>query len=280
MIEIKNLSFCYSQNQEEVEITWALRNLNLSIPAGQFVVILGSNGSGKSTLAKHLNGMLIPSEGDCIIAGINTRDIERLFDIREKVGMVFQNPDNQIVAAIVEEDVAFGPENLGIDSAEIRSRVDWALEKVEMTEYKNQGPHLLSGGQKQRVAIAGVLAMKPEYIVFDESTAMLDPEGRSEVLQVIQQLKHELNITVILITHHMEEALLADRVIVMNNGNILIDGIPEEVFFQDNILVQSGLEVPAAVQLYKALRRQGIDLKTNIKMSELVEELCQLKSKI
>lgn len=279
MIEVKNLSFCYSQNQEE-EITWALRNLNLSIPAGQFVVILGSNGSGKSTLAKHFNGMLTPTEGDCIVAGINTREIERLFDIREKVGMVFQNPDNQIVAAIVEEDVAFGPENLGIDPAEIRHRVDWALDKVEMTEYKNQGPHLLSGGQKQRVAIAGVLAMKPECIVLDESTAMLDPEGRSEVLQVIQQLKNELNITVILITHHMEEALLADRVIVMNEGKILADGNPEEVFFQDELLIQSGLEVPAAVQLYQALKQQGMELKSNIKMSELVEELCQLKSKI
>lgn len=279
MIEVKNLSFCYSQNQEE-EITWALRDLNLSIPAGQFVVILGSNGSGKSTLAKHFNGMLIPTEGECIVAGINTREIERLFDIREKVGMVFQNPDNQIVAAVVEEDVAFGPENLGIEPSEIRSRVDWALEKVEMTEYKNQGPHLLSGGQKQRVAIAGVLAMKPECIVLDESTAMLDPEGRSEVLQVIRQLKRELNITVILITHHMEEALLADRVIVMNQGNILVDGNPEEVFFQDDLLIQSGLEVPAAVQLYKALQRKGIELKSNIKMSELVEELCQLKSKI
>lgn len=279
MIDVKNLSFCYSQNQEE-EITWALRNLNLLIPAGQFVVILGSNGSGKSTLAKHFNGMLTPTEGDCIVAGINTKEMERLFDIREKVGMVFQNPDNQIVAAIVEEDVAFGPENLGIDPAEIRRHVDWALDKVEMTEYKNQGPHLLSGGQKQRVAIAGVLAMKPECIVLDESTAMLDPEGRSEVLQVIHQLKNELNITVILITHHMEEALLADRVIVMNQGNILLDGNPEEVFFQDELLVQSGLEVPAAVQLYQALKRQGIELKSNIKMSELVEELCQLKSKI
>lgn len=279
MINVKNLSFCYSQNQEE-EITWALRNLNLVIPAGQFVVILGSNGSGKSTLAKHFNGMLTPTEGDCIVAGINTKEIERLFDIREKVGMVFQNPDNQIVAAIVEEDVAFGPENLGIDPAEIRRRVDWALDKVEMTEYKNQGPHLLSGGQKQRVAIAGVLAMKPECIVLDESTAMLDPEGRSEVLQVVQQLKNELNITVILITHHMEEALLADRVIVMNQGNILADGNPEEVFFQDELLIQSGLEVPAAVQLYQALKRQGIELKSNIKMSELVEEICQLKSKI
>lgn len=279
MINVKNLSFCYSQNQEE-EITWALRNLNLVIPAGQFVVILGSNGSGKSTLAKHFNGMLTPTEGDCIVAGINTKEIERLSDIREKVGMVFQNPDNQIVAAIVEEDVAFGPENLGIDPAEIRRRVDWALDKVEMTEYKNQGPHLLSGGQKQRVAIAGVLAMKPECIVLDESTAMLDPEGRSEVLQVVQQLKNELNITVILITHHMEEALLADRVIVMNQGNILADGNPEEVFFQDELLIQSGLEVPAAVQLYQALKRQGIELKSNIKMSELVEEICQLKSKI
>lgn len=279
MIEIKNLSYCYP-HQNEDEKVWALRNIDLSIPAGQFVVILGSNGSGKSTLAKHLNGMLIPTEGSCSILGMDTRNIEDTFNIREKVGMVFQNPDNQIVAAIVEEDVAFGPENLGIPSEEIRARVEWALTQVGMLEYRNQGPHLLSGGQKQRVAIAGVLAMKPEYIVLDESTSMLDPEGRKEVLETALQLKEEQGITALLITHHMEEALVADRVIVMNQGEILLDGNPEEVFIHDEILVKSGLEVPATVLLYRELEKQGIVFRSNIKMSELVEEICQLKSKI
>jgi len=278
MIDIKNLSYCYSPTEEDA--VWALRDINLSILAGQFVVILGSNGSGKSTLAKHLNGMLFPTEGTCVVVGIDTKETERIFEIREQVGMVFQNPDNQIVAAIVEEDVAFGPENLGIPPSEIRERVDWALEKVAMSSYRNQGPHLLSGGQKQRVAIAGVLAMQPKCIVFDESTAMLDPEGRAEVLNVIQQLKKDLDITTLLITHHMEEALLADRVIIMNKGEILLDGNPDDIFLNDEILLQAGLEVPAAVLLCQELKKQGILLSSHMKMSELVEELCQLKSKI
>lgn len=278
MIEIKDLSYCYTEMDTETT-QWALRKINLIIPTGQFLVILGSNGSGKSTLAKHLNGMLIPSEGSCIIDQIDTRNESEIYHIREKVGMVFQNPDNQIVAAVVEEDVAFGPENLGVPSDEIRRRVDWALEKVGMTKYKMQGPHLLSGGQKQRVAIAGVLAMQPAYIVLDESTAMLDPEGRAEVLEVVNQLKQDLGISIILITHHMEEALLADRVVVLNEGEILLDGHPEEVFFDDQALMQAGLEVPAAVLLYKSLVERGVAFEENIKMSELVEELCRLKSK-
>ena len=278
MIEIKNVSYAYLHQNEEQK--WALQDVSLTIPAGQFVVVLGSNGSGKSTLAKHLNGMLIPTEGSCQILGMDTKKSEQIFQIREKVGMVFQNPDNQIIAAIVEEDVAFGPENLGIPSEEIRERVEWALGQVDMLEYRNQGPHLLSGGQKQRVAIAGVLAMKPEYIVLDESTAMLDPEGRAEVLDVVVQLKKEQNITSVLITHHMEEALLADRVIVMDKGKVLLDGDPETVFFQSDILIQAGLEIPAAVLLFQSLRKREIPLNSNIKMSELVEELCQLKSKI
>ena len=279
MIEIENLYFSYNYD-ENSETDWALQGINLTIPAGQFVVVLGSNGSGKSTLAKHLNGMLIPTQGTCKIDNIDTKVQEEIFEIRKKIGMVFQNPDNQIVASIVEEDVAFGPENLGLPSEEIRSRVDWALEQVNMSAYKKQGPYFLSGGQKQRVAIAGVLAMKPQCIVFDESTAMLDPEGREEVLEVINQLRRELNITILLITHHMEEALEADRVIVMDQGKILLDGLPEDVFFQDTCLKQAGLEVPITVQLIRALEKRKIHVPKKIKVDELVSELCQLKSKI
>ena len=279
MIEIENLYFSYNYD-ENSETDWALQGINLTIPAGQFVVVLGSNGSGKSTLAKHLNGMLIPNQGRCKIDNIDTKVQEEIFEIRKKIGMVFQNPDNQIVASIVEEDVAFGPENLGLPSEEIRSRVDWALEQVNMSAYKKQGPYFLSGGQKQRVAIAGVLAMKPQCIVFDESTAMLDPEGREEVLEVINQLRRELNITILLITHHMEEALEADRVIVMDQGKILLDGLPEDVFFQDTCLKQAGLEIPITVQLIRALEKRKIHVPKKIKVDELVSELCQLKSKI
>ena len=279
MIEIENLYFSYNYD-ENSETDWALQGINLTIPAGQFVVVLGSNGSGKSTLAKHLNGMLIPNQGTCKIDNIDTKVQEEIFEIRKKIGMVFQNPDNQIVASIVEEDVAFGPENLGLPSEEIRSRVDWALEQVNMSAYKKQGPYFLSGGQKQRVAIAGVLAMKPQCIVFDESTAMLDPEGREEVLEVINQLRRELNITILLITHHMEEALEADRVIVMDQGKILLDGLPEDVFFQDICLKQVGLEIPITVKLIRAIEKRKIHVPKKIKVDELVSELCQLKSKI
>jgi energy-coupling factor transport system ATP-binding protein len=279
MIEIENLYFSYNSD-ENSENVWALQGINLIIPAGQFVVVLGSNGSGKSTLAKHLNGMLAPTQGTCLVDNIDTRNQEQIFEIRKKVGMVFQNPDNQIVASIVEEDVAFGPENLGLPSEEIRSRVDWALEQVNMSAYKKQGPYFLSGGQKQRVAIAGVLAMKPQYIVLDESTAMLDPEGREEVIGVINQLRRESNITILLITHHMEEALEADRVIVMDQGKILLDGLPDEIFFQDTCLKQAGLEIPISVQLIRALEKRKIQVATKIKIDELVNELCQLKSKI
>lgn len=224
--------------------------------------------------------MLAPTQGTCLVDNIDTRNQEQIFEIRKKVGMVFQNPDNQIVASIVEEDVAFGPENLGLPSEEIRSRVDWALEQVNMSAYKKQGPYFLSGGQKQRVAIAGVLAMKPQYIVLDESTAMLDPEGREEVIGVINQLRRESNITILLITHHMEEALEADRVIVMDQGKILLDGLPDEIFFQDTCLKQAGLEIPISVQLIRALEKRKIQVATKIKIDELVNELCQLKSKI
>ena len=278
MIEVKDLSYQYPQGIDE-EPLLALNQVNLSVQSGQFLVVLGSNGSGKSTLAKHLNGMLLPTSGSCHIAGMDTRDEQYLWKIREKVGMVFQNPDNQIVAAIVEEDVAFGPENLGVEPSEIRRRVDESLAQVGMSEYSSHAPHLLSGGQKQRVAIAGVLAMYPDYLILDESTAMLDPEGRSEVLDVLRTLRKNTGITVILITHHMEEALEADRVIVMDQGKILLDGSPEDVFMQEKLILQAGLEVPVTVGLMNELQKLGISLAKGFKLDELVESLCRLKSK-
>ena len=278
MIEVKDLSYQYPQGMDE-EPLMALDQVTLSVHTGQFLVILGSNGSGKSTLAKHLNGMLLPTSGSCHIAGMDTRDEQYLWKIREKVGMVFQNPDNQIVAAIVEEDVAFGPENLGVEPEEIRRRVDESLAQVGMSEYSSHAPHLLSGGQKQRVAIAGVLAMQPDYLILDESTAMLDPEGRSEVLDVLRKLRKNTGITVILITHHMEEALEADRVLVMDQGRILLDGSPEAVFMQEKLIIQAGLEVPVTVGLMNELQSLGITLDEGFKLDELVESLCRLKSK-
>ena len=278
MIEVKDLSYQYPQGMDE-EPLMALDQVTLSVHTGQFLVILGSNGSGKSTLAKHLNGMLLPTSGSCHIAGMDTRDEQYLWKIREKVGMVFQNPDNQIVAAIVEEDVAFGPENLGVEPEEIRRRVDESLAQGGMSEYSSHAPHLLSGGQKQRVAIAGVLAMHPDYLILDESTAMLDPEGRSEVLDVLRKLRKNTGITVILITHHMEEALEADRVLVMDQGKILLDGSPEAVFMQEKLIIQAGLEVPVTVGLMNELQSLGITLDEGFKLDELVESLCRLKSK-
>lgn len=278
MIEVKDLSYQYPKGMDE-EPLMALDQVTLSVHTGQFLVILGSNGSGKSTLAKHLNGMLLPTSGSCHIAGMDTRDEQYLWKIREKVGMVFQNPDNQIVAAIVEEDVAFGPENLGVEPEEIRRRVDESLAQVGMSEYSSHAPHLLSGGQKQRVAIAGVLAMQPDYLILDESTAMLDPEGRSEVLDVLRKLRKNTGITVILITHHMEEALEADRVLVMDQGKILLDGSPEAVFMQEKLIIQAGLEVPVTVGLMNELQSLGITLDEGFKLDELVESLCRLKSK-
>lgn len=276
MIELKNVYYSYSQGEESSD--WALKNINLQISSGEFLVVLGGNGSGKSTLAKHLNGMLLPSLGECFVDGMDTRDESLTFSIREKVGMVFQNPDNQIVAAIVEEDVAFGPENLGLLSEEIRQRVEWALDKVKMTDYAKQGPHLLSGGQKQRVAIAGALALRSSYIVFDESTAMLDPVGRKEVLDIMEELKLELGISVILITHHMEEALLADRVIIMDKGTIVADTSPKSIFLEEDIFIQAGLEVPNIILLQSILRKKGLVLESYLKIDELVDELWRLKS--
>ena len=259
MIKTQDLAFTYPGTEDQMN-TRALRGVDVTIERGSFVVILGHNGSGKSTLAKTFNAVLLPSGGKVYVEGMDTMDESLLLEIRRRVGMVFQNPDNQIVANVVEEDVAFAPENLGVPSAEIRKRVDDALEAVGMTQYVKHAPHLLSGGQKQRIAIAGVLAMKPECIVLDEATAMLDPIGRREVLAAVEKLHREQGITVVLITHHMNEAEHADRVIVMNDGLVVMDGKPREVFTRKKELEDIGLAVPDTVSLLFSLREAGMDV--------------------
>ena len=259
MIETKDLTFAYPA-EEGKRSEPALRGVSLGIEKGSFVVVLGHNGSGKSTLAKHMNAVLLPSGGAVYVEGMDTRDQAVLLEIRRRVGMVFQNPDNQIVANVVEEDVAFAPENLGVPPQEIRRRVDDALEAVGMSDFARHAPHLLSGGQKQRIAIAGVLAMRPQCIVLDEATAMLDPIGRSEVISTIERLNRDEGITVVLITHHMNEAEHADRVIVMNEGRVAMDGAPREVFAQVEKLKSIGLTVPDTVELLYELRGAGCDL--------------------
>ena len=259
MIMTQDLAFTYPGTEDQVN-TRALRGVDVTIERGSFVVILGHNGSGKSTLAKTFNAVLLPSGGKVYVEGMDTMDESLLLEIRRRVGMVFQNPDNQIVANVVEEDVAFAPENLGVPSDEIRKRVDDALEAVGMTQFVKHAPHLLSGGQKQRIAIAGVLAMKPECIVLDEATAMLDPIGRREVLAAVEKLNREQGITVVLITHHMNEAEHADRVIVMNDGLVVMDGKPREVFTRKKELEDIGLAVPDTVSLLFSLREAGMDV--------------------
>lgn len=274
-IRAENLTFEYSrQDNAGLEYTTrAIDGISFSIEKGSFTAIIGQNGSGKSTLAKNMNGLLIPTEGKMYVDGMDTSAAENLWPVRQKVGMVFQNPDNQIVSAIVEDDVAFGPENLGIEPAEIRRRVDEALLGVEMDEFRKKAPHMLSGGQKQRIAIAGAIAMEPECIVFDEPTAMLDPRGRQEVLKVIQRLNRK-GITTILITHFMEEAASADKVIVMDGGIIKMEGSPEEIFKRGRELIDLGLGVPAPVELAMELRKRGIDIPEDIQTTErLVERL-------
>ena len=275
MISIKNLSFKYDYEDENaIQI---LKNINLEIKEGEFVALLGHNGSGKSTLAKLINGLLIPGEGDVLVDGMNTKNEEEIWDIRRNAGMVFQNPDNQLVATIVEDEVAFGPENLGIEPAEIRKRVDKALEDVGMTDYKKNAPHLLSGGQKQRVAIAGILAMSPKYIILDEPTAMLDPSGRREVIDTLVKLNKEENKTIILITHYMEEAAISDRVVVMEDGNIVISGKPREVFSQVEEIKKLGLDVPQVTELAYELKKEGIEISTEVlNIEEMVKEICHL----
>jgi len=276
IIKIENLTFEYLRDEDQMNLK-AIDDVSLEIERGSFTAIIGKNGSGKSTLAKNLNGLLLPTEGVVYVGGFDTRDDKHIWDVRQTAGMVFQNPDNQLVSAIVEDDVAFGPENLGIDPAEIRRRVDKALEDVNMGKYKKKAPHLLSGGQKQRVAIAGVVAMKPQCIIFDEPTAMLDPRGRDEIMAIIDEL-HEEGITVILITHFMEEAVRADRVIIMHEGKILMDGTPAEVYAQEELLRSANLTIPLMVEVAAKLRQQGIDVPQGIITEEkMVEFICQYK---
>jgi len=259
LIRVENLNFAYPGVDDERGVA-VFTDLNLQIEQGGFVAILGGNGCGKSTLAKHFNSILLPCGGKVFVFGMDTEDADKLLAIRRCVGMVFQNPDNQIVANVVEEDVAFGPENLGISSAEIRRRVDNALKQVGMYEFREHAPHLLSGGQKQRIAIAGIIAMEPKCIVLDEPTAMLDPRGRREVMETIQKLNREKGITVVLITHHMDEAAKADRVIVMSKGGIAADGSPQEVFSQVELMHELGLGAPEPVELCYELNKCGFDL--------------------
>ena len=274
IIEVNNVSFEYITDENTLK---AIDNLNLQVKEGEFVAVIGHNGSGKSTLSKNLNAILFPTEGNILINEMDTKEEDNLWNIRQTAGMVFQNPDNQIVATVVEEDVAFGPENLGIEPKEIRKRVEESLKSVGMYELKDRQPHLLSGGQKQRVAIAGIIAMKPKCIIFDEATAMLDPSGRKEVMKTIKRLNKEENITTLHITHFMEEAVDADRVIVMEKGKKLLEGTPREVFSKIDTLKNIGLDVPYMTELSNLLKSEGLDVRNDIlTVDEMVMELCQL----
>ena len=268
-IEFEKVSFSYESEDSNTEV---LENFSLKINKGEFLAVLGHNGCGKSTVAKLCNAIEVPQKGKVIVDGIDTSDEDRLYDIRQKVGMVFQNPDNQIVATIVEDDVAFGPENLGVEPEEIRRRVDEALKSVSMYEFRHFEPHKLSGGQKQRVAIAGIIAMEPECIVLDESTAMLDPRGRQEVMNTVLKLNREEGKTVVFITHYMDEAVKADRVVVMDKGRIILDGKPKEVFAHRDLLKNAGLDVPEAAEIANELISEGISLPSDIlDIDELLE---------
>ncbi len=275
IIQYVNVDFSYSS--EDSFDKGVLSNFSLDIEKGSFVSILGHNGSGKSTLAKLANGLIYPTAGKVLVNGMDTTDEAKEFEIRKTVGLVFQNPDNQIVSTVVEEDVAFGPENLGVEQSKLRDRVDNALKAVDMYEYKNAEPHRLSGGQKQRVAIAGIIAMEPDCVVFDEPTAMLDPRGRQEVMGIIKRLNKEMGKTVVLITHYMDEAALADRVVVVDDGVIIADDTPKKVFSQVELLKSVGLDVPQPTELVYLLKQNGIDLETDIlTVDECVEAITQL----
>lgn len=275
IIKIEELYFRY-RDSEDNEASNVIDGIDLNIEKGSFTAIIGRNGSGKSTLAKNINGLLLPTEGKVLVAEMDTADDENIWKIRQTAGMVFQNPDNQIVSSIVEDDIAFGPENLGIAPDEIRERVDRALQSVMMEEFKNKAPHMLSGGQKQRIAIAGVLAIKPDCIIFDEPTSMLDPKGRSEVMEIIAEL-HSEGITTVLITHFMEEAANAERIVIMDRGKIRLDGSPQEVFSQRKELLDMNLDVPLVVELGHRLRKKGVAIPAEIVDKEkMVEYLCQL----
>ena len=279
LFDIRHVSHTFET--EEGKTFDALKDVTAQIKKGEFTAIIGTNGSGKSTLARHLNALLIPTEGEFIVEGMRTSDAGRVWDIRQKVGMVFQNPDNQLVAAVVEEDVAFGPENLGVPPEEIRERVDLALEKVGMTSYRKQAPSMLSGGQKQRVAIAGVLAMKPDCIVLDEPTAMLDPKGRKEVMDTIHELNKTEGITIVLITHFMEEAVTADHILVIDRGVLKMEGTPKEIFSQADRVTEIGLDVPVPADLARRLRKKGMAVSEKCMTDEeLGEALCPFVSKM
>ncbi len=264
IIRATDVTFAYLDNETEQKGIPVLEGLSLSIRKGEMVALLGHNGCGKSTIAKHFNSILIPDAGDVVVDGINTKDEERVFDVRRRVGMVFQNPDNQLVATIVEEDVAFGLENIGVEPKEIRRRVDDALKAVGMYSFREHSPHQLSGGQKQRIAIAGVIAMRPDVIVLDEPTAMLDPRGRREVISTVRKLNREYGITVVLITHYMDEAAQCDRVVVMDGGKVLLDDTPRRVFSHVSVLKGVGLDVPQVTELFDQLSRAGINLPHDI----------------
>ncbi len=278
IIKAENLCFEY-KNEESGEVTKVLKNVSAEVKRGEFLAILGHNGSGKSTLAKHINAVLTPNSGKMYVNGLDTSDEGKLFDIRKTAGMVFQNPDNQMVANIVEDDVAFAPENLGVPREEIRRRVDSALAAVNMSAFAKHAPHMLSGGQKQRVAIAGVLAMEPEVIILDEPTAMLDPGGRQEIIDTVRHLNRERGITVVLITHYMDEAAQADRIIVMNDGEIAMEGTPSEIFPQVEKLRSLGLDTPQATELAYELNRDGFNINTEVlSVDKCAEEILRLWS--
>ena len=279
IISVNSVSYDYRNSQGE-SIARGVRGIDLDVYQGEFVVLLGHNGSGKSTLAKLLNGFCVPDEGSVTVAGIDTKDDLKIYDIRSKIGMVFQNPDNQMVAAIIEDDMAFGPENLGVPRDKIEERITWALDVVNMSEHRKRSPSKLSGGQKQRIAIASVLAMMPDVLILDESTAMLDPKGRKEVMDTARMLNRQKGMTVILITHYMDEAIEADRVVVLDEGKILTSGTPKEVFSKVDLIKSAGLELPIASKISSELIALGYDIPFALTDEELAEGICKLKSKI
>lgn len=274
IIKVENVSYDYVSGEQ---VSRGVRGVSLTVRKGEFVVLLGHNGSGKSTLAKLLNGFIVPAEGKVIVEGIDTRDDKRIYELRAKVGMVFQNADNQMVASVIENDIAFGPENLGVPRDEIEKRISWALDAVNMSEHRRRSPNKLSGGQKQRIAIAAILAMYPDVLILDESTAMLDPKGRGEIMETISRLNKEKGLTVILITHYMDEAIAADRIFVMNEGRIIKEGKPREVFSDTEKIAEAKLELPVASRISAELRRAGLDIPFALTDEELAEGLCRLK---
>ncbi|MBQ7063644.1 MAG: energy-coupling factor transporter ATPase [Firmicutes bacterium] len=283
MVEARQVSYDYPVFDEEGNETGKQRAVDcvdLYVKKGEFVAILGHNGSGKSTLARHINALFLPTEGTMLLEEMDTRDEDKIWDIRRKAGMVFQNPDNQIIASIVEEDVAFGPENLGFEPAHIRENVDAALSSVGLEKYREASPNRMSGGQKQRVAVAGILAMEPDCIILDEPTAMLDPSGRREVMETISYLNKEKGITILYITHHMDEAAKADRIVVMDHGQVVMNGAPRQVFSQVERMKELGLDVPMATDLAYSLRKGGLDIPIDVMtMEEVTDALCRLKSR-